>query len=80
MKWPNCIAAFETASWCCIINRRYFFSRPALPDAIADMLRTGASLSLGEAQQADTPCVLLVDDEANILSALKRPLRREVYG
>lgn len=57
----------------------YFFSRPAPPEAITDMMRTGASLSFGEQQQAETPCLLLVDDEANILSALKRLLRREGY-
>ena len=28
---------------------------------------------------ADTPCLLIVDDEARILSALRRALRREGY-
>jgi adenylate cyclase len=29
--------------------------------------------------KADTPCLLIVDDEARILSALRRALRREGY-
>ncbi|HET6719975.1 MAG TPA: EAL domain-containing protein [Rhodocyclaceae bacterium] len=57
----------------------YFFSRPVPPDEIADLLKRGAALKFGGAGEEEQPCLLLVDDEANILNALKRLLRREGY-
>ena len=57
----------------------FFFSRPQPPDVIADMLRKGVTQHFGAAASGDLPCLLLVDDEANILNALKRLLRREGY-
>ena len=57
----------------------YFFSRPVPPVDIAAMFRRGAVLSFAEQSLEDLPCLLVVDDEANILNALKRLLRREGY-
>ena len=58
-----------------------FLFSPAVPaDEIARMLREGARLDVSgprEAQARET--ILLVDDESNILSALRRTLRREGY-
>ena len=58
----------------------FFFSR-ALPAAdIARLLQSGALMALSGKQGPHTrSTVLLVDDEANVLSALKRTLRREGY-
>ncbi|WP_407279828.1 EAL domain-containing protein [Aromatoleum evansii] len=58
----------------------YFFSRPVPADALALMLREGRALSFtSSAEQSVRDIVLLVDDEASILSALRRTLRREGY-
>ena len=57
----------------------YLFSRPVPPEAIADMLRHGKVQSFGPLDAETRPCLLLVDDEENILSSLKRLLRREGY-
>ncbi len=58
----------------------YFFSRPVAAEEIAPMLAAGRLLSLKtEAAEPDQKTLLLVDDEPNILNALKRLLRRDGY-
>jgi diguanylate cyclase (GGDEF)-like protein/PAS domain S-box-containing protein len=58
----------------------YFFSRPLPAEALAALRTAGRRLAFPAASpQQQLPSVLLVDDEANILSALKRLLRREGY-
>ncbi|MBS1170727.1 MAG: response regulator receiver modulated diguanylate cyclase/phosphodiesterase with sensor(s) [Burkholderiaceae bacterium] len=60
----------------------YYFSRPVPAGEIARMLRqdrrVAAQSPKEEAAARDT--ILLLDDEASILSALKRTLRREGYN
>ncbi|MRR50095.1 MAG: EAL domain-containing protein [Rhodocyclaceae bacterium] len=57
----------------------FFFSR-AIPAADFEaLLRTGKKLALPSDNQAPGQCILLVDDEPSILSALRRLLRREGY-
>ena len=58
----------------------YYFSRPLPAEEATALLRTGRSLDsrvLGSMKQSRT--LLLVDDEANILSSLKRLLRIDGY-
>ncbi|MDO9597921.1 MAG: EAL domain-containing protein [Azoarcus sp.] len=58
----------------------YYFSRPLPAEEATALLRTGRSLDsrmLGGMQRSRT--LLLVDDEAHILSALKRLLRADGY-
>lgn len=57
----------------------YYFSRPVPADGVAQMLREGHCLNLGHADEAELPGLLLVDDEPNVLNALRRLLRREGY-
>ncbi|MBI4996734.1 MAG: EAL domain-containing protein [Rhodocyclales bacterium] len=58
----------------------YYFSRPLPADAFAALLREGRTLSPGAPAEAGAArTLLLVDDEANILSALTRVLRRDGY-
>ena len=57
----------------------YLFSRPVDASAISAMLRSAAGISLGLDQGATQMTLLLVDDEPNILNAIKRLLRREGY-
>ncbi len=57
----------------------YLFSRPVGPQAICEMLRSGAGISLGLDPGGTPMTLLLVDDEPNILSAIKRLMRREGY-
>lgn len=58
----------------------YFISRPASAAEIAPMLAAGRVSHLdGEDDESEEPTLLLVDDEPNILNALKRLLRREGY-
>jgi diguanylate cyclase (GGDEF)-like protein len=57
----------------------YLFSRPVDAAAIGDMLRNGAGINLGLGQGEAQMTLLLVDDEPNILNAIKRLLRREGY-
>jgi len=57
----------------------YFFSRPLPADEIATLRSAGKRLPLGSGKEDVLPTVLLVDDEASILSALRRLLRREGY-
>jgi len=58
----------------------YFFSKPLPADSVGELLRAGAVMPLaagGSTHRRST--VLFVDDEGNILSSLKRTLRREGY-
>ncbi|PPD30704.1 MAG: hypothetical protein CTY19_15635 [Methylomonas sp.] len=55
----------------------YYFSRPIPAAEIQQLLRSNPTLSLPFSEQK--PTLLLVDDEPNILSALKRVLRRDGY-
>lgn len=55
----------------------YYFSRPIPSSEVQQLLRSDATLSLPVVEQK--PSVLLVDDEPNILSALRRVLRRDGY-
>ena len=55
----------------------YYFSRPCSYDEMVQLLRSGTTLNLP--LSTEKPSLLLVDDEPNILSALKRSLRQEGY-
>lgn len=55
----------------------YYFSRPIPAGEIQQLLRSDAKLNLPFAEHKLS--VLLVDDEPNILSALRRVLRRDGY-
>lgn len=57
----------------------YLFSRPVDAATISDMLRSGAGINLSLDQGEAQMTLLLVDDEPNILNAIKRLLRREGY-
>ncbi|HEY6898634.1 MAG TPA: EAL domain-containing protein [Rhodocyclaceae bacterium] len=59
----------------------YYFSKPLPADEVAELLKQGRNLGLQEdsAVAATEPTLLLVDDEPNIINALKRLLRREGY-
>ncbi len=58
----------------------YYFSRPATAEEIAPLLGGGSRLALDTGEgNTEQPTLLLVDDEPNILNALKRLLRREGY-
>lgn len=58
----------------------YYFSRPLPAEEATALLREGRSLdSRMMASLKPSRTLLLVDDEANILSALKRLLRRDGY-
>lgn len=56
----------------------YYFSPPVLADALAEMLATRRRIDpVGDSQER--PTLLLVDDEANVINALRRLLRHEGY-
>jgi diguanylate cyclase (GGDEF)-like protein/PAS domain S-box-containing protein len=58
----------------------YFFSRPVPPDQLAALLTDGACLVFDSHNGAASGlCLLLVDDEPNVISALQRVFRREGY-
>ncbi|HTY03584.1 MAG TPA: EAL domain-containing protein [Rhodocyclaceae bacterium] len=58
----------------------YYFSRPVPAEELGQILRSGKHLDLSaEASATQTDTILLVDDEPNILNALRRLLRREGY-
>jgi len=58
----------------------YFFSRPRPAGEIARLLQEGVRMALsGQHVDETRNTILLVDDEYNILSALKRTMRREGY-
>ena len=58
----------------------YLFAMPLAPQAVAGLLETGAALACAHPHDAlARSTVLFVDDEATILAALRRALRREGY-
>lgn len=57
----------------------YFFSRPLPADALATLLTERQVLQLPQVPSGQQKRLLIVDDEASILSAMKRLLRREGY-
>jgi EAL domain-containing protein (putative c-di-GMP-specific phosphodiesterase class I)/CheY-like chemotaxis protein len=58
----------------------YYFSKPVPVAEFAALLREGRGLTFGASPGEDpSRTLLLVDDEINILSALKRLLRRDGY-
>jgi diguanylate cyclase (GGDEF)-like protein/PAS domain S-box-containing protein len=58
----------------------YYFSKPLPADDVAVLLGQGRNLQLGGGDNAPSvQSLMLVDDEPNILNALKRLLRREGY-
>jgi diguanylate cyclase (GGDEF)-like protein/PAS domain S-box-containing protein len=58
----------------------YFFAKPLPADEVRKLLSEGRHLSFGTTPTAEaTNTLLLVDDEQNILNALRRLLRREGY-
>lgn len=61
----------------CDVIQGYHISRPLPPAETAAFLRSFRPPLLEDERAA--PCLLLVDDEPNILAALKRLLRRERY-
>ena len=58
----------------------FFFAKPQPADEITRMMQAGTRLSVFDPNaQEKTKTVLFVDDEANIISSIKRTLRREGY-
>ncbi|BCB26274.1 hypothetical protein SKTS_11600 [Sulfurimicrobium lacus] len=56
----------------------YHFSKPLPASEFADLLRAGKSISISDKVSGERT-ILFVDDDANILAALKRSLRRSGY-
>ncbi|MEN6586862.1 MAG: EAL domain-containing protein [Sulfuricella sp.] len=56
----------------------YYFSKPLPAGEFADLLRTGKSIPVSDKVSGERT-VLFVDDDANILAALRRSLRRSGY-
>jgi CheY-like chemotaxis protein len=63
----------------CDFMQGHYFKEPLPAAEITPLLRDGLSLPLSDAEAEASQTVLLVDDEPNILSALKRSLRHEGY-
>jgi diguanylate cyclase (GGDEF)-like protein len=58
----------------------FFFSKPVPPDQLEAMLRDGTHLGFeGQNAGQSSLALLLVDDEPNVIHALKRLFRREGY-
>lgn len=57
----------------------YYFSRPLPAEEFAALLREGRALPRAPEENAPPRTLLLVDDEPNVISALRRVLRREGY-
>lgn len=58
----------------------YYFSRPLPAHEFAELLRNGCKLDVAGTKAFTTlPTLLIVDDEENVLSALKRLLRKGGY-
>lgn len=63
----------------CDVIQGYYFSKPVSPEEIEDMVRQGRRLESDMIGAPRQRTLLLVDDEDNVLSALKRLLRRDGY-
>ena len=64
----------------CDLIQGYWFSPPVMPEALAERLAGGWRLAAQHLSRDDgRRTLLLVDDEDNILSALRRLLRRDGY-
>jgi EAL domain-containing protein (putative c-di-GMP-specific phosphodiesterase class I)/FixJ family two-component response regulator/GGDEF domain-containing protein len=57
----------------------FYFSRPLPAEAFADLLRNNSVLTVPADHDRVERVLLLVDDEPNILSALRRTLRRAAF-
>lgn len=57
----------------------FFFSGPVPAEQIANLLRERKTLVLPQAADGEKKSLLIVDDEAGILSAMRRLLRRDGY-
>lgn len=57
----------------------FYFSKGVATEEIETMLRSGTCMNFEQTSDDSVQTLLLVDDEANILNALKRLLRREGY-
>lgn len=62
----------------CPYGQGFLFSQPLAPEAAIALLQCGKPL-FGAAPVVSAPQLLLLDDDQNILSALRRLLRREGY-
>jgi diguanylate cyclase (GGDEF)-like protein/PAS domain S-box-containing protein len=62
----------------CEAMQGWLFSKALPADQLGAMIRTGNTLKVGAGATA-TETLLIVDDEPNILNALRRLLRREKY-
>ena len=62
----------------CPYGQGYLFSKPLVPEAACALVQRSKPL-LGTAPVATAPQLLLLDDDQNILAALRRLLRREGY-
>lgn len=63
----------------CDFMQGYYFSRPAQVADIARLLTGGRRLEVPPGKNGEEHTLLVVDDEPNILNALKRVLRSEDY-
>ncbi|MEO8627968.1 MAG: EAL domain-containing protein, partial [Betaproteobacteria bacterium] len=62
----------------CNMMQGYLFSKPLPPNELAQLLREGCCLP-SSPLRGDGPALLLVDEEPNVLAALKRALRGQNY-
>ncbi|WP_126445285.1 EAL domain-containing protein [Sulfuricystis multivorans] len=63
----------------CEAMQGWLFSKDIAADQLGMLLKEGATLKVGTAETAAEETLLLLDDEPNILNALRRLLRREGY-
>jgi EAL domain-containing protein (putative c-di-GMP-specific phosphodiesterase class I)/CheY-like chemotaxis protein len=63
----------------CEVMQGYYFSRPVPEADFTDMLLSGKCLPAQATESQQERALLLVDDEANVLAALRRLLRNEGY-
>jgi diguanylate cyclase (GGDEF)-like protein/PAS domain S-box-containing protein len=72
--------ALQLRRYDCDEIQGFYFSKPVPAEEVAVILSDGRNLALAEEVELPvTQSLLLVDDEPNILNALKRLLRREGY-
>jgi len=76
----------ETMGQLAVLHRRgcdqiqgYLFSKPLPPEDLAQLLRDRPNLAIPSSRDDGKQTLLLVDDEINLLSALKRALRGQGY-